>query len=69
MKVTHLITALHTGGAEMMLYRLLQHSDQAEFEHQVISMTDIGAGTKNGSGRAQPAGRATSRPLAQAGPS
>jgi glycosyltransferase involved in cell wall biosynthesis len=25
-----------------MLYRLLQHSDQAEFEHQVISMTDIG---------------------------
>jgi hypothetical protein len=26
-----------------MLYRLLEHSDQAEFEHQVISMTDIGA--------------------------
>src|SRR5215213_5204567 len=26
-----------------MLYRLLQYSDGAEFEHQVVSMTDIGA--------------------------
>ena len=43
MKVTHVITGLNIGGAETMLYRLLQHSDKAEFEHQVISMTDIGA--------------------------
>lgn len=43
MKVTHVITALHTGGAETMLYRLLRYSDPAEFEHQVISMVDIGA--------------------------
>jgi glycosyltransferase involved in cell wall biosynthesis len=43
LKVTHIITGLHTGGAETMLYRLLQHSDRAEFEHQVVSMTDVGA--------------------------
>ena len=43
MKVTHVITGLNIGGAETMLYRLLQHSDKAEFEHRVISMTDIGA--------------------------
>lgn len=43
MKVTHVITALHLGGAETMLYRLLLYSDRAEFEHEVISLTDIGA--------------------------
>ena len=43
MKVTHVITDLHTGGAETMLYRLLRYSDTAEFEHRVISMVDIGA--------------------------
>jgi glycosyltransferase involved in cell wall biosynthesis len=39
MKVTHVITALGVGGAEEMLYRLIRYSDQAAFEHQVISMT------------------------------
>jgi len=29
-----------------MLYRLLQYSDGAEFEHRVISMVDIGATEK-----------------------
>lgn len=43
MKVTHVITSVHTGGAEMMLYRLLLHSDREKFDYQVISMTDIGA--------------------------
>jgi glycosyltransferase involved in cell wall biosynthesis len=43
MKVTHVITTLHTGGAEMMLYRLLEHTDRTTFEPQVVSMTDIGA--------------------------
>jgi glycosyltransferase involved in cell wall biosynthesis len=44
MKVTHVITALHAGGgAETMLYRLLLYSDRANFEHEVICMTDIGA--------------------------
>jgi glycosyltransferase involved in cell wall biosynthesis len=43
MKVTHVITGLNTGGAEMMLYRLLLHTDLAAYEPQVISMTDIGA--------------------------
>jgi glycosyltransferase involved in cell wall biosynthesis len=41
-KVTHVITALGTGGAEMMLYRLLRYSEGAEFEHQVVSMRGIG---------------------------
>lgn len=42
MKVTHIITNLHTGGAETMLYRLLAHTDRVTFEPQVISMIDIG---------------------------
>lgn len=43
MKVTHVITGLNTGGAEMMLYRLLLYTDRAAYEPHVISMTDIGA--------------------------
>ena len=43
MRVTHVITGLNTGGAETMLYRLLLYTDRAEYEPQVISMTDIGA--------------------------
>ena len=43
MKVTHVITGLSTGGAETMLHRLLLHTDRVAFEHQVISMTDVGS--------------------------
>lgn len=42
MKVLHLITDLDTGGAEMMLYKLLSHSDRRNVEAQVVSLTDIG---------------------------
>ncbi len=41
-KITHIITGLHVGGAEMMLYKVLQHSSGEEFQHEVISLTDIG---------------------------
>ena len=41
MKVTHVITSLHPGGAETMLYRVLLHSNRTEFEPRVISMTNI----------------------------
>jgi glycosyltransferase involved in cell wall biosynthesis len=41
-KVSHLITGLSTGGAEMMLYKLLSRKNSTFFEHQVISMTDQG---------------------------
>lgn len=42
MKVLHLITGLGTGGAEMMLYKLLSHMDRGDFQNQVISMTECG---------------------------
>ncbi len=42
MKILHLITGLNTGGAEMMLYKLLSHMDREAFQNQVISMTDCG---------------------------
>lgn len=42
MKVTHIITGLNVGGAEMMLYKLLSATDRQQFECEVISMTDIG---------------------------
>ena len=41
-KVTHLITGLGTGGAEMMLLRLLSKTDRARFQPEVISMMDVG---------------------------
>lgn len=40
-RVLHLITGLGTGGAEMMLYKLLSQMDNA-FESEVVSLTDIG---------------------------
>lgn len=40
--VTHIITGLNTGGAEMMLYKLLKAADIHRFPSRVISMTDIG---------------------------
>jgi len=41
-KVTHVITDLSLGGAEVMLYRLLCTMDRGKFENQVISLTDLG---------------------------
>lgn len=45
MRVTHIITNLGTGGAEMMLFKLLSHIDRSRFDCSVISlvgMSDIG---------------------------
>ena len=41
-KVLHIITGLGTGGAEMMLYKLIQNSDKSIFEHIVISLSGCG---------------------------
>jgi glycosyltransferase involved in cell wall biosynthesis len=41
-KVLHLITGLGTGGAEMMLYKLLSHMDRSAFQNEVLSLTDCG---------------------------
>ncbi len=38
----HLITGLHQGGAEAMLYKLLQHTDLDRYTPIVVSMTDQG---------------------------
>lgn len=40
MKVLHIITDLNTGGAEMMLYKLLSAIDKTQFDNTVISLTD-----------------------------
>ena len=42
-KLVHLITGLNTGGAEMMLYRLLSKTDRQKFNVSVISLTDVGS--------------------------
>jgi len=42
MKIVHIITGLSTGGAEMMLYKLLSKIHSDEFESEVISLTDAG---------------------------
>lgn len=41
-RIAHVITDLGAGGAEMMLYRLLEKSDRSAFFHQVYSLTDEG---------------------------
>jgi len=38
----HIITGLNTGGAEMMLYKLLSGMDCENFEAEVVSLMDIG---------------------------
>jgi glycosyltransferase involved in cell wall biosynthesis len=43
LKVTHIITGLSTGGAEMMLYKLLAHLDRGRFSCNVISLTMDGS--------------------------
>lgn len=42
MKILHVITGLSTGGAEMMLYKLLSGMNRARFEPVVISLMDRG---------------------------
>lgn len=43
MKIAHIIIGLNVGGAELMLKRLVLHSSKKdEFEHCVISLTDLG---------------------------
>lgn len=42
-KVLHVIIGLNIGGAELMLKRLVLHSQKkGEFSHEVISLTDLG---------------------------
>lgn len=41
-RITHLITSLTTGGAEMMLYKLLSTMNPIDFESHVITLSDIG---------------------------
>jgi len=41
-KIAHVITDLNTGGAEMMLYKLLHGTDKNKFQSCVISMRDMG---------------------------
>ena len=41
-KVLHLITSLDTGGAEVMLYRLLSRIDRLKFHNSVASLTEDG---------------------------
>lgn len=42
-KILHLITDLETGGAEMMLLKLVQGMNKSEFRNIVVSMMDEGA--------------------------
>lgn len=42
-RVTHIITDLAPGGAELSLYRILSEMDSAHFDNEVISLTDLGA--------------------------
>ena len=41
-KIVHIITGLGSGGAEHMLYRLLNYSDKEKYYHEVISLTNEG---------------------------
>lgn len=41
-KITHIITSLGSGGAESMLFKLLQNTDKNKYDHNVISMLDRG---------------------------
>jgi glycosyltransferase involved in cell wall biosynthesis len=41
-RIAHIITGLNTGGAEMMLLRLLERTDRTRFEPEVFSLTAAG---------------------------
>lgn len=42
MKIVHIITGLHTGGAEIILYKLLSCLSQEHFASAAISLSDQG---------------------------
>ena len=42
MKVVHVITGLHTGGAETMLHKLLLAMDRKRFQPEVVSLMEGG---------------------------
>ncbi len=42
MKICHIISGLNTGGAEMMLYKLLSTKNLKHFDHAVVSLKDEG---------------------------
>ncbi len=42
-KIVHIITGLNTGGAEMMLFKVLSANTEEYYSSVVISLTDIGA--------------------------
>ena len=42
MKILHVITGLSTGGAEMMLFKLLSRLVRENVGNEVISLTGIG---------------------------
>jgi hypothetical protein len=42
-KVLHVSTGLGTGGAEMMLYKLVERMDPARFHNEVVSLMDAGS--------------------------
>ena len=42
MKVANIITGLNTGGAEILLFNIIQRLDREIFQTSVISLTDIG---------------------------
>jgi len=41
-KICHVITSLNQGGAEEMLYKLLEHGHRKKFEHIVVSLQTKG---------------------------
>lgn len=41
-KITHIITTIGLGGAEAMLYRLLENMDRDSYEVEVICLTEMG---------------------------
>src|SRR5947209_5695856 len=40
--ITHVITVLKVGGAEMMLFKLLSQMDRECFASEVVSLSDVG---------------------------
>jgi glycosyltransferase involved in cell wall biosynthesis len=41
-KIVHIITGLNTGGAELMLFKLLSESNRVKYDSTVISLSDLG---------------------------
>lgn len=47
LKICHIISGLNTGGAEMMLYKLLSTKSLKHFDHVVVSLKDEGTMAKH----------------------